>query len=89
MFECEYLNSNFNFAAFELKQNFYKVLRIVMLSHFINSNCKLENMLQKAWRQSIQLEREHKCLFPLRKISKKSTSSKLWLLIHKLIKSAY
>lgn len=28
-------------------------------------------MLQNTWRQSIQLEREHKCLFLLRKITKK------------------
>lgn len=69
MFECKYLNYKLNSAAFQLKNNFYEILRIVILSRSINSNCKLEHMLQKALRRSIHLE--HKCLFHLRQISRK------------------
>lgn len=56
MFECKYLNYKLNSAAFRLKKNFYEILRIVILSRSINSNCKLEHMLQKALRRSIHLE---------------------------------
>lgn len=71
MFECKYLNYKLNSAAIWVKKSFYEILRIVILSHSINSNCKLEHMLQKALRWSIHLEREHKCLFHLRQISRK------------------
>lgn len=71
IFECKYLNCKLNSAAIWVKKNFYEILRIVILSHSINSNCKLEHMLQKALRWSIHLEREHKCLFHLRQISRR------------------
>lgn len=45
--ECKYLNYKLNSAAFWLKENFYEILRIVILSHSINSNCKLEHMLKR------------------------------------------
>lgn len=50
IFECKYLNCKLNSAAIWVKKNFYEILRIVILSHSINSNCKLEHMLQKALR---------------------------------------
>lgn len=52
------------FLFFNLRNCFF-----FFFLHSINSNCKLEHMLQKARRQSIQIEREHKCLFNLRKLA--------------------